>query len=80
MTVEIFTLENCVQCEQTKKQFDRAGVRYEEKTLTADLADEFKAEGFAAAPIVKTEIETWSGFRLTKIKDTAHAIFTSPKI
>lgn len=76
MTIEVFTLDNCVQCEQTKKQFDRAGVRYTEQKLTAEKADEFRELGFAAAPIVKTDKETWSGFRLTKIKDTAHAIFS----
>lgn len=76
MTIDVFTIDNCVQCEQTKKQFDRAGVRYTEQKLTATKADEFRELGFAAAPIVKTDREIWSGFRLAKIKDTAHAIFS----
>lgn len=58
----------------TKKQFDKLGITYEEKSLadhplTVDL---FKAQGFLSAPIVTTDTKTWSGFRLDKIKSLAN--------
>lgn len=69
MKIEIWTLPSCVQCEQTKKQFDKLGIRYEVKDLEAEpLALEgFKEQGLMAAPIVVTDTKKWSGFRLDKI-------------
>jgi glutaredoxin-like protein NrdH len=70
--VTVYTKSNCVQCDQTKRYLDRAGIGYTEEDLlseknAAQLAY-FKAEGFASAPIVVTDIGTWSGFRLDKLK------------
>lgn len=70
--VTVYTKSNCVQCDQTKRYLDRAGIGYTEEDLmseknAAQLAY-FQAEGFAAAPIVVTDIGTWSGFRLDKLK------------
>jgi glutaredoxin-like protein NrdH len=58
---------------QTKKVFDREGIEYTEVDLTQhpDKLDEFKAQGFTAAPIVTTDIKTWSGFKLPKIMSLA---------
>lgn len=73
----VWTTSNCVQCMQTKKQFDKLGVVYEEKSLEENplMLEGFKEQGFASAPIVETEIGTWSGFRLDKIKNLAHKQF-----
>jgi glutaredoxin-like protein NrdH len=74
MTVTVWTTENCVQCMMTKKQFDKLGIDYEEKSLADHplTVDIFKAQGFTSAPIVTTDIKTWSGFRLDKIKSLAN--------
>ena len=70
MNITVWTKSNCVQCEQTKKQFDKLGIRYEVKDLEADpyALEGFKANGLMAAPIVVTDDRKWSGFRLDKIQ------------
>lgn len=76
MKVKIWTKSVCVQCDQTKKQFDKLGVKYEEENIedNLDQLEIFKEQGFMAAPIVETEIGTWSGFRLDKIGALSNAI------
>lgn len=71
--VTVYTKSNCVQCEQTKKQFDKLGIEYSEVNLEENLdkLEEFKARGLMAAPIVTTDIKEWSGFRLDKIAGLA---------
>lgn len=74
MKVTVYTKSNCVQCEQTKKQFDKFGIAYDVVDLeqNPDLLDGFKERGLMAAPIVTTDIKEWSGFRLDKIKSLAN--------
>lgn len=72
--VTVYTLPNCVQCESTKRQMDRLGIVYEVVPLTPEKADEFKAKGHLAAPIVTTDTKTWSGFRFEKIQSLARYI------
>lgn len=72
--VTVYTLPVCVQCNQTKRVMDRLGIQYIEVELTAEKADEFKALGFTAAPIVTTDVKIWSGFRLSKIQSLADYI------
>ncbi len=73
MTVTIYTLPNCVQCETTKRQFDRHGIEYEVKALEdyPDKAKEFMEQGYKTAPIVVTDNKTWSGFKYEEIKHLA---------
>lgn len=81
MQVTIWTTTNCVQCMQTKKQFDKFGIKYEEKSLEENLEqlEAFKEQGFASAPIVQAGLITWSGFRLDHIKDVEHKLFGEKK-
>lgn len=72
MSVVVYTKPNCVQCDQTKRFLDKAGIEYSTEDITteensAQLAY-FQAEGFSAAPIVVTDIGTWSGFQVDKLK------------
>lgn len=73
MKVTIWTKSSCVQCEQTKKQFDKLGIAYEEQNLEENplVLEGFKAQGLLAAPIVTTDTKSWSGFRLDKIQSLA---------
>lgn len=77
MLIQVWTTQNCVQCMQTKKQFDKLGIRYDEMALEQhpEKLDEFKAQGFMSAPIVVTDRKTWTGFRLDKIKSLANHLF-----
>ena len=70
MKITIWTKSNCVQCDQTKKQFDKLGIVYEEQSLEENplVLEGFKAQGLLAAPIVTTDTKAWSGFRLDKIQ------------
>lgn len=71
--VTVYTNPNCVQCDMTKKQFDKLGIIYS----VVDLASvpkklaEFKEQGLLAAPIVTTDVKVWSGFKLSKIHSLA---------
>jgi glutaredoxin-like protein NrdH len=73
MNITVWTTPNCVQCMMTKKQFDKLGIDYEEKPLADNptQVELFKTQGFLSAPIITTDIKTWSGFRLDKIKSLA---------
>ena len=73
MSVVVYTKPDCVQCDQTKRFLDKADIKYSVEDITADsnaaqLAY-FQAEGFSAAPIVVTDVGTWSGFRVDKLKE-----------
>ena len=76
MEIKIWTKSNCVQCEQTKKQFIKEGITYKEYNLeeNMDQLDAFKEQGLLSAPIIESEIGTWSGFRIDKIGDLSKAI------
>ena len=68
MKITVWELPNCVQCMQTKREFDKRGIIYTTRKLTPKAADKFLAMGFTAAPIIETDKKRWSGFRLDKIK------------
>ena len=70
MKITVWTTPACVQCNMTKKQFDKLGIRYEEQSLAdnPEQLEAFKEQGYLQAPIVTTDIKTWTGFRLDKIQ------------
>lgn len=70
MKITLWELPNCVQCAQTKKEFDRRGIIYQVKQLNKSqtAVRRFIDMGLTAAPIVETDDRRWSGFRLDKIK------------
>jgi glutaredoxin-like protein NrdH len=67
MKITLWELPNCVQCNQTKKEFDKRGIVYTARKLTPKAVDRFLAMGLTSAPIVETDAKRWSGFRLGKI-------------
>lgn len=68
--IRVWTNENCVQCDQTKRFLDKSNIQY----LTLDLSQNqddlqrFLDMGFKSAPIVETDSDIWSGFKLDKLK------------
>ena len=68
MTITVWQKPSCVQCEQTKKEFDKRGIIYKTRKLTPKAVERFLELGLMAAPIVETDDRRWSGFRLDKIK------------
>lgn len=69
--VTIYTTPNCVKCEATKRAMNRLGIIYTVEDLTdpknAEKLAAFKNAGHMVAPIVTTDIKTWSDFRIDKI-------------
>ena len=70
VSIVVWELPNCVQCQQTKKEFDKRGIIYTSKRLdkSAKATARFRELGLLQAPIVETDKKRWSGFRLEKIK------------
>lgn len=81
MEVTVWTTESCVQCMMTKKELTKHGIPFEEKSLEEHplVLETFKAQGYMSAPIVTTDIKTWSGFRIDKIKSLASYLFGEKK-
>ena len=81
MQVSVYTLSNCVQCDMTKKQMTRKGIRFDEIALEQhpELVEKFKEIGLTAAPIVVTDIKRWSGFRIDKIQSLANYLFSESR-
>lgn len=79
MTVQIFTTPNCVQCNATKRQFDKLGIVYDSIDLTQhpEQLEQFKESGLTQSPIVLAEGQSWSGFRIEKINALAIKLKTA---
>jgi len=71
MKITVWELPNCVQCNQTKREFDKLGIQYQVKQLNRSpkAVERFKEMGLIAAPIVETDDRRWSGFRINRIRD-----------
>jgi glutaredoxin-like protein NrdH len=69
--VTVYTLPNCVQCDQTKRHLDKGQVEYTTVDLSTDKEayDMVVGLGYQSAPVVVTAGEHWSGFRLEKLKN-----------
>ncbi len=70
MKITVWEKPNCVQCAQTKKEFDKRGIIYQTRRLdrSAKAVERFLEMGLMAAPIIETDDRRWSGFRLDRIK------------
>ena len=68
ISIVVWEKPACVQCMQTKKEFDKRGIVYKTRKLTPKAIERFIELGLMAAPIVETDDRRWSGFRLDRIK------------
>ena len=69
----VYTKNNCVQCDQTKRLMDRIGVAYDVVNISENPAelDKLIEMGYRSAPVVITDTDSWAGFNPDKIKDLA---------
>lgn len=80
MTVTVFSKDNCVACNQTKKFLDRNGLPYNTIDITQDQAayDKVINMGFMAAPVVMVnnqgEETAWSGYQPEKLKELTERV------
>ena len=70
MKVTVYTKPNCVQCDATKRWLTKNDIPFDVKDIYEDqeLMQKFVDQGFMSAPIVQTDVETWSGFRISKLE------------
>ena len=68
MKVTVYEKNNCVQCEATKRWLRRASIEFDTINLeeSPEAMDKVKAMGYSAAPVVITDVDSWSGFRASK--------------
>jgi len=73
LKITVWELPNCVQCHQTKREFDKRGIIYETRRLdkSSKAVKRFLELGFSQAPIIESDDRRWSGFRLDKINSLA---------
>lgn len=70
MSVVVYTLPSCVQCDSTKRMLERNNIEFETVDMSqdAEALEMVKALGYSAAPVVIAGEDHWSGFRLDKIQ------------
>ena len=70
MSVTVYTLPNCVQCETTKRALEKNNISYDTVDMSVDKAAAQKVMdlGYKSAPVVFAGEDHWSGFRFDKIR------------
>jgi glutaredoxin-like protein NrdH len=73
MTVTVYTKDNCVQCEATKRHLSKLDIPYETINITNDIGalDKLISLGYRSAPVVVTENDNWAGYMPDKIDKLA---------
>lgn len=67
----IYTTKSCVKCNMTKAQMDKLGVKYKVVEASEEERKRFKEMGHMVFPVVVTEEDNWSDFRMDKIRSLA---------
>lgn len=67
--ITVYSNPNCVQCEQTKRYLELKNVEFESKMLqdSPEIMPLIQEKGYKTAPVVVTDTDSWSGFRLEKL-------------
>jgi glutaredoxin-like protein NrdH len=73
MTVTVYTKDNCVQCEATKRHLDKIDVPYSTVNITNDIRalDKLISLGYRSAPVVVTDDDSWAGYIPEKLDKLA---------
>lgn len=73
MSVTVYTLPACVQCDSTKRLLTRNDISYNEVDLSKDedAMAMIRELGYTAAPVVFAGEDHWSGFRPDKLSTIA---------
>lgn len=74
--VKVYSKNNCIQCEMTKKYLKKANIEFTEFNISTneDYVNELKTLGFKSVPVVMTndaELATIVGFQPDKLKTLA---------
>jgi len=73
MTVTVYTKDNCVQCEATKRHLNKIDVAYETVNITNNIGalDKLIALGYRSAPVVVAGNESRAGYIPEKLDKLA---------
>lgn len=73
MTVTVYTKDNCVQCEATKRHLDKLDIPYSTINITNDISalDKLISLGYRSAPVVVTDDDSWAGYVPDKLDGLA---------
>ena len=68
MTV-VYTKNNCVQCDMTKRYMDKNGIQYDIVDITEnpEALEMILGLGFSSAPVVISHVGSWAGFQPDKL-------------
>jgi glutaredoxin-like protein NrdH len=68
MTV-VYTKNNCVQCDMTKRYMDKNGIKYDTIDITEnpEALEMILGLGFSSAPVVISDKGSWAGFQPDKL-------------
>lgn len=71
--VTVYSKNNCMQCNMTKKELDKLGVKFREINLDErpEFIDHVRNMGFASAPVIEAPIGSWAGFQPAKLRQLA---------
>jgi glutaredoxin-like protein NrdH len=69
----VYTKNNCVQCDMTKRLMDKMGIEYDTVNISEnpEALEKLIELGYRAAPVVITDNDSWAGFNPDKIGDLA---------
>ena len=67
----IYSTRSCTACKMTKNVLDRAGAPFQLIDLDEhpEKAEELRAAGHQALPVVDMAGEQWSGFQLDRLRE-----------
>jgi glutaredoxin-like protein NrdH len=73
MKVTVYTKDNCVQCEATKRHLDKLDIPYSTINITNDISalDKLISLGYRSAPVVVTDDDSWAGYVPDKLDGLA---------
>jgi glutaredoxin-like protein NrdH len=73
MAVTVYTKDNCVQCEATKRHLDKLEIPYSTVNITNDIRalDKLISLGYRSAPVVVTDDDSWAGYVPDKLDKLA---------
>ena len=76
MKVTVYEKSNCVQCEATKRWLRRAKIEFDTVNLeeNPEAMAMVQEMGYSAAPVVITDVESWSGFRVSKLENLKYEL------
>jgi len=71
--VTVYSNPNCSQCEATKRFLTLKEIPFEAKMLedSPEIMPLIKEKGYKVAPVVVTDTDSWSGFKLDKLNELA---------